>query len=237
MLGKAIWLRGMGLPERAALQKSHNGATSCVLPLDKGRACRRSRAGVEGPEGQFMKTYRLWGFSGLVAAASIAACSNQVSITAETAGPVSASSSGSSAVTTGSGASGPGGTGGATGTGGTTGAGGAGPASNKVVTAETDIGQYMSISVSPSANKKILDGPFFVTDVSCDSNASSWLNLDTVLGGDCSAPPDAHTKVLVVTGNPNTGQIHGIRLPILPGQALCGASGFYACTVLGFKPY
>ena len=190
-----------------------------------------------------MKMYSAWILGGLATAAGIAACSAQVSITAEKAAAVSGSSSGSSMNVTGSGASGPGGTGSATGTGGSTGTGsstGSGASgAGKVVTADNDIGQYASISLVPLKIDKVVDGPFFVTDLYCANNGNSALTLDTVTGGDCSVPAASHTVVLAVNGNVpySVPQAHGIRLPVLSGQTLCGTVGSSACTVLGFKPY
>ena len=63
--------------------------------------------------------------------------------------------------------------------------------------------------------------------------------LDTVMGGDCSVPASAHTMVRVSPSSIGLGgpQIHGIKLPVLAAQTLCGTTGSSPCTVLGFKPY
>lgn len=185
-----------------------------------------------------MKTYSAWMLGGLAAAAGIAACSSDVTITAEKTSVVS---SGSSMNATGSGASGPGGTGGSmgSGTGGSTGTGASGP--GKIVTADNDIGQYQSVTIlGIGPGQKVVDGPFFVTDVYCGNTNNSTMILDTIPSGDCSAPQAQHTAVLVALGSSvgnGTPQVHGIRLPVLAGQTLCGTVGSSSCTVLGFKPY
>ncbi|MEP7124077.1 MAG: hypothetical protein ABJE95_24330 [Byssovorax sp.] len=165
---------------------------------------------------------KVWIFGGLALAAGIAACSNQVAITAEKAGSTQgAGGSGASATGSGSGPSSG------------TGAGASGP--GKIVTAETDIGQYVSVSipnVGPESWVKVVEGPFFVTDV------VGATRLATVQGKDCSVAEELHT--LVVLGGQQAYQLHGMRLPVLPGQSLCvsaGLSGFPVTNVLGFKPY
>jgi hypothetical protein len=118
----------------------------------------------------------------------------------------------------------------------TSGTGAAGP--GKVVTAETDIGQYQSITVNFSGNAvvplKVIDGPFFVTDV----YGSSVQPLDIVQGTDCSVM-QGHTQVLGTLFMSPPDQVHGIRLPVLVGQTLCAYPGGpqNPITVLGFRPY
>lgn len=161
---------------------------------------------------------KVWIIGGLTLAAGIAACSNQISITAEKAGS-----------TQGAGGAGPSGTTSASGPSSSTGAGASGPGLAKVVTADTDIGQYVSIVASPGpdAYTKLLEGPLFISDV------VGFVELDTVQGGDCNALQETHT---VVAHSSNITELHGIRLPILLGQSLCTYSGL-PVTVLGFKPY
>lgn len=154
----------------------------------------------------------------------LAACSNRVEIAAETSG-----SGGNRSQITGQGAAFPGGTGGSTGT------GAAWPGSGKLVTADTDIAQYASVTTTSTVqnpvNTKVLEGPFFISDV-----INITYPLTTVGGSDCSLPLDQHTTVLF--GTTNVSQFHGLRLPILAGQALCTQAGLnYNVTVLGFKPY
>jgi uncharacterized spore protein YtfJ len=161
---------------------------------------------------------KVWIIGGLSLAACLAACSNHVIITAEkTGGTQGAGGSGSSGAT------------GASGSGSSTGAGGSGPGFARVITAETDIGQYVSITanVDPSTYTKLLDGPLFISDV------IGFVQLTTVNGGDCNVPQDKHTTV--AQGN-MIAELHGIRMPILAGQSLCLYGGG-AVTVLGFKPY
>lgn len=183
---------------------------------------------------------RLVLLAGLAATALLAACGNDIQIGPEPSGSSHHTSSGPTM----------GGTGGATSSGSTSsGAGGAigsssssgGPAQGKLVTAETDIGQYQSFTVTATADntpQKLIDGPFFVTDV-----VASWGNggpsLTTVTGGDCSVAADQHTLVLATSeGPPFKGQMHGIRLPILPGRTLCLNNGSSPkVTVMGFRPY
>lgn len=159
-----------------------------------------------------------WILGALALSIGLAACSNRVEIKPET---------------TGSGASHPG-TGGSTSTGST---GSTGPAPPKVVTADTDMAQYASITTTTTAldpvDTLIVEGPFFITDAIAVTSV-----LTTVQGNDCSIPVEKHT--IVLTGNVNTGvtQFHGLRLPVLSGQSLCVKSAInYNVTVLGFKPY
>jgi hypothetical protein len=73
----------------------------------------------------------------------------------------------------------------------------------------------------------LLEGPLFVSD------AIGFVQLSTVTGADCNVAQDKHTNV----AQANTpAELHGIRMPILPGQSLCLYGGG-AVTVLGFKPY
>jgi hypothetical protein len=163
---------------------------------------------------------KVWLLGALALSTCLAACSNHVNITPETNG-------------SGHGAAFPGGTGGSTSTGST------GAALAKVVTADTDIAQHASITTTSTApdpvSTKVLDGPFFITDV-----IKLSYPLTTVQGTDCSVPEDKHT--LVLSGSSSVTQVHGIRLPILAGQALCTQAGMgagldYNVTVLGFRPY
>lgn len=174
---------------------------------------------------------RTWIFGGLLFTAGLAACSNKVLITAETTGSATGTG-GSSTATSGTGASGPGGTTSSSGAGGSTGTGGTG----KLVTADTDIAQYVSTSTTGTAQNpvetKVIEGPFFVTDV-----IGLTYVLSTVQGSDCSVSTDKHT-VVVLSTTANGGQLHGVRIPILAGQSLCTQAGLnYNVTVLGFRPY
>jgi hypothetical protein len=165
---------------------------------------------------------KVWIIGGLVFAAGIAACSNQVSITAEKAsGTEGAGGAGSSGVGSGSGASS------STGTG--------GPGFAKVVTADTDIGQSVffttTSTVSPDKEQKVIEGPFYITDAM--SQSGSMLHL--VQGNDCGVSEDK--LILMIMLNQNSS-IHGMRIPILAGQTVCAVQGNYnKVTVLGFKPY
>jgi len=170
-----------------------------------------------------------WILGGLVVMAALAACSNEVKIKAETTGSTSSGSTSSGTTNTQ-------GSGGAstTSSGGTGGAGASGP--GKVLTAETDVAQYQAVATSNTdaypVDTKLLDGPFFISDV-LFSGASL---VTTVYGADCSVSFDKHTVVL--STKDAGSQVHGMRLPILPGQSLCTQSGINArVTVLGFRPY
>lgn len=184
---------------------------------------------------------RIWLSGGLIAALGIASCSNDVTITAETTGGTGSSSSGSSSSgttnTQGSGGASTTSSGSTSSSSGTGGAGAGGPGSGKLVAADTDMAQYQSITLPapspPGTEQKVVDGPFFITDVFM-SYQGGILTFDTVTGGDCSAPANQHHGVLTVTP-----QIHGIRLPVLAGQTLCLTANVQSdnYTVLGFKPY
>jgi hypothetical protein len=148
-----------------------------------------------------------------------AACSKAPPITAET---TAAGSTGTS-----TGASAPGGSSGASGAGGAS----SGPA--KVVTAETDIAQYQSITI-PSSNPNgamVVSGPFFVTDMYAPTG-NGFLAVVTS-GSDCNAA-SPQNAALNLQGSP--AQIHGIRMPVLKGQSLCAIEAPGA-TILGFAPY
>jgi hypothetical protein len=153
---------------------------------------------------------------GLASVLSIAACSNKVLITAETTGTAAGSGGSVATSTTGSSIGG---------TGGSTGAG----AVNKVITADTDLGQYQSISVDLLTMQPLVQGPFFVTDIVAGNTTTFF----TVAGNDCTAP---FTMVLTETPG-GLLQFHGIRIPILAGQSLCHQPNNGTLTVLGFKPY
>lgn len=171
---------------------------------------------------------------GAAIAAALASCSNKVTITAEQSGAQSGSTGSTMMMTAGSGASGPGGTtgSGGAGTGGSSSSStGTGAGAGKVVTADSDIAQYQSITVDLNVTTPLLAGPFFVTDV----YATAGVTLSTVSGSDCSTPK---TAVLQPPGSGGVEQIHGIRLPILAGQSLCeGSSPSGTVTILGFRPY
>jgi hypothetical protein len=158
-------------------------------------------------------------------AAVLAACGNRISIQPEpTSGGGGSSSSSSSTSSTSS--SGP-------------------PPFTKVVTAETDIAQYQTITLvgdGTGATMKLLDGPFFVTDV-YDDDSMVLPRLTVVQGGDCSVDQNMHT-ILLAPAQTTVGyqilQIHGIRMPVLPGQTLCvrdTPSLGNKMTVMGFRPY
>ncbi len=118
--------------------------------------------------------------------------------------------------------------------GGTTGSGGAMPGGpTKTVTADNDIGQYLSFTIpaSPNGYVKVTSGPFFLTDA---ATYQTPLSFTTVSNGDCSVPTEQHTMLLY---QPSNNQAHGIKTPILPGQTLCVGLGAYPVTVLGFRPY
>jgi hypothetical protein len=187
----------------------------------------------------------------LAAVGALAACSNQVSITPEPTGTtnkstsdqpttsktVGSSSSSSGTATTSSSSSG--GTGGATTSSG-------GPPAARAVTADGDMAQAQAISLPYDASSgpavKIVAGPFFVTDA---YSTMSFAHFTTVVGDDCTVPVDQHTRVLAIASGPSSyvlpAQIHGIRMPILPGQSLCilpeNQGGPNNVTVLGFRPY
>lgn len=112
------------------------------------------------------------------------------------------------------------------------GSGAAGPGVAKVVTADTDIAQYVSGTTAvPGANGrvKVIDGPFFLTDVFGGGE------LHLAKGADCDAEPIG-PGLLTVSMGPGTPQIHGIRLAVLSGQTLCAFVGG-SITFQGFRPY
>jgi len=168
--------------------------------------------------------------------AAIAACSNDVRIIPEPTGTTATTTTTSSSTSGTMG--GAGGSGGAS----TSSSGG----TTKLTTADTDMAQCQSITATGDATAtavKVLEGPFFVTDVLAGSTSAP--TFTTVAGTDCSVPQDKHTFVLQVVPLPGAGsgtspQVHGIRLPVLTGQSLCAFSGLslgVTTTVLGFKPY
>jgi hypothetical protein len=159
---------------------------------------------------------RAW-FAGVFLMAGLAACTNEVPISPDTSGH-----GGGTMLLTGAGAAHPS-------LDDTGGAAGASPVAGKVVTADTDMAQYQTITVELGSVQPIIQGPFFVTDVL----ANHQVTLFTVTGGDCAAPP---TKVLMAPREPS--QFHGMRLPVLGGQSLCqGTTATGTLTVLGFRPY
>lgn len=154
---------------------------------------------------------------GMLLMTGLVACTNEVPISADTSGHV-----GGAMQLTGAGAAHPdldefGGSAGAS------------PVASKVVTADTDMAQYQSITIEIASPQPILQGPFFVTDVVADHPVA----LFTVTGSDCATP---QTKVLVAPQG--TSQFHGMRLPVLAGQSLCqGPTATGTLTVMGFRPY
>lgn len=167
---------------------------------------------------------KVWIIGGLLFVAGMAACAGEVNITAETAsGTQGAGGAGSSASSASS----------------SVGTGGPGPGLSKVVTADTDIGQYVSITIpfiaSPDAPTKVVEGPFFITDVISPRESP----LSIVQGNDCSVSEDKLIPVVIFYDQFNAvKQVHGLRLPILAGQSVCAVqSANFKVTVLGFKPY
>jgi len=166
-------------------------------------------------------------------AAAFVACGTDVRITAETTGSSQASGSSSGGTTMG-GTGGAGGSSMATSTSSST---GGPPPVQKMVTAETDMAQYQSFTVLADAQvaKKVLDGPFFVTDAA-GSIISSGAVFFLGTNGDCSTQTD--TVLQTNASNLGAHDIHGMRMPVLPGQTLCLVSGSYGgATVMGFRPY
>lgn len=174
-------------------------------------------------------------------AALLGACGNDVAISAETtatSNTSSTSSSGSMSSSSGTTM----GTGGASTSSSSSNSSSTGgpPPAQRVVTAETDIAQYQSITVSTTSTEsgaKVIDGPFFVTDV-----AGGWqqgpggASFHVVTNGDCSVAvgmPVLSTNV----GQNAAYQVHGIRMPVLPGQTLCMSGALMTATVMGFRPY
>jgi hypothetical protein len=163
-----------------------------------------------------------------------AACSNHVTIGPESTGSAHGSTgpttSSTTVVASSSGTVGPGGTssgaGGASNSGSTSSSSGA-PGPAMVVTAETDIGQYQSITQTSGA---VVSGPFFVSDVAGAVNGGA---LYTVTGSDCTVSQQA----MVVFLPQGPFQSHGMRLPVLAGQTLCVTNSGGSLTVLGFRPY
>jgi hypothetical protein len=182
----------------------------------------------------------------IVLMGALASCSRKVPIRPES-GTTSATSSSGATMTM------PGGTGGSTMSSGAGGVGGAatsssgntssgmssssstssGAAPAKVVTADNDIAQYLSITVPvASMPQKVVDGPFFVTDV------FGQLTLDMVTGGDCTVPQSQHTTLLGTNNTTTFPQVHGMRMPILANQTLCANTNSSSpAAVLGFRPY
>ena len=117
------------------------------------------------------------------------------------------------------------------------GTGGSGPGLTRVVTADTDIGQYVSVTTNSAepvnaVETKVIEGPIFLTDALFYAGFPPSI----VQGSDCTVPESKHIPVFrpVV----NVGEIHGIRNPIMAGQSLCAFATTYGqTTVFGFKPY
>lgn len=156
--------------------------------------------------------------AGLCACAvTIGACSSQVKITPDPSG-----GSGSQGST------------------GSQGSGGSSAQAHaRMVTAETDIAQYLSGTVDSPATAgesvKVAEGPFFLTDALGDA----YFSLYIVSGGGC--PSDVSSMRPIVQAPPISfsssgypGQIHGIRLAVQSGQSLCSNS---ALNFVGFRPY
>lgn len=108
----------------------------------------------------------------------------------------------------------------------------------RVVTADTDIGQYLSVTTNSTdptnaVPTKVVAGPFFLTHASFAPGTGASI----VQGSDCTVPEDKHIPVVRVIAT-NIADIHGIRIPVLAGQSLCGLALKYGqITVFGFKPY
>lgn len=176
-------------------------------------------------------------------AALLGACGNDVAISAETtatSNTSSTSSSGSMSSSSGTTM----GTGGASTSSSSSSSSssstGGPPPAQRVVTAETDIAQYQSITVSTTSTEsgaKVIDGPFFVTDV-----AGGWqqgpggASFHVVTNGDCSVAVGM-TVLSTNVGQNAAYQVHGIRMPVLPGQTLCMSGALTTAIVMGFKPY
>lgn len=170
-------------------------------------------------------------------AAAFAACGTEVKIVAETTGSSHASSTSSPESTSSSSGTMMGGTGGASSTSSST---GGPPPAQKLVTAETDIAQYQSFTVSTTITQqvaKVLDGPFFVTDVAGSSGQGpGGPSFFLVTNGDCSGG-GGQWVLNTSVGQSAANQVHGIRMPVLPGQTLCMEGTLMTGVVMGFRPY
>jgi hypothetical protein len=118
----------------------------------------------------------------------------------------------------------------------------------QVRTADTDLNQLVSGGKVPASyGQKLVDGPIIVTDVmtpathtiTSASRFRASVYIDATPPIDCTEPPTF--PLLVVERGPDWNMdIHGARIPVKAGEALCAqqiAEGSLLVTWSGFRPY